>query len=179
MKRVDSQSIKSLFFEASFLKKYIRPMLYLLPALCVSMMLSSPSKTYARVGVGFMIGVPTGVSAQLKLTSKTALNGALSYDFIQGWILVGGDLRYIGGTFHRGQGAFYWGVGGMMSLSEKDKGGENSKTSSGIIARLPLGIEYRLNRSPLQGFIEIVPSLMVFPRLTISPKAALGLRYHF
>ena len=154
-------------------------MLYILSGLCVSMILSSPSKSYARVGVGFMIGVPTGVSAQLKLTSKTAINGALSYDFIQGWILVGGDLRYIGGTFHRGQGAFYWGVGGMMSLNEEIKGTRSSSASSGIIARLPLGIEYRLNRSPLQGFVEIVPSLMVFPRLTISLKAALGLRYHF
>jgi hypothetical protein len=147
------------------------------------------SGTFAQerhFGLGVIIGEPTGISAKLWVSSKTA------FDFGLGWS-VGGDRigNYNGGFngesrvhFHMDylwhwfdainsseRFPLYTGVGGRINTGA---GYSNSAAVRGVI-----GIAWLPRQTPIDIFLELVPSLQVVPSTGFGIDAGLGIRYFF
>lgn len=125
----------------------------------------------ARVRLGAQVGTATGVSAQVELGARDALNLSLAYDLRHSWALIGADYRLLASPFRGGRGGLYWGVGGVM-------GGRGDRASY-LSARLPLGLEVQPAGWPVQLFLEGAPALALLPATGVGVMGALGARWTF
>jgi hypothetical protein len=137
-------------------------------------------------GLGVIVGEPTGLSAKLWTSSATA------FDFGLGWS-VGGDRigkydgYYNGGSrvhFHMDYlwhsfSAFnsteriplYYGIGGRINT------GAGYKSSAAV--RGVIGIAWMPHETPIDIFLEVVPSLQLTSSTSFAIDAGLGVRYFF
>jgi hypothetical protein len=104
-------------------------------------------------GIGLIIGDPTGLSAELKLSQRTAIDFALGITTFQDhdwyfhldYLLSPVDLSpsgSVGVPIYLGVGAFFDGF-------------NNSSNTFGAGARVPLGIAFEMRTLPLQFFLEL------------------------
>ncbi|MGB7295862.1 MAG: hypothetical protein WBC70_09770 [Candidatus Aminicenantales bacterium] len=129
----------------------------------------SPSPT-GRFGIGLMLPDPAGLSAKAWMRGSTAVAGGLGWsaeknhdlhlhaDFIFTVIRLASDRNL---TLD-----FYLGAGGKIIFRDHDS----------AWFRIPLGIDFLFNRSPLNIFFEVVPS---FNFSSFKLLGAIGLRYVF
>ena len=134
------------------------------------------SLTFAQtkqVGVGIIVGEPTGVSFKYWTSSTTAFDAALAWSFIDGGAFhIHAD--YIFHNFNlirisEGKLPFYYGIGGRIKTSDKAQ----------IGVRVPLGLTYIFNTAPVDIFLEVVPILDLAPKTDFRINAAIGARYFF
>ena len=124
-------------------------------------------------GVGIIIGEPTGISAKHWLSSTTAIDGAIAWSFVdEGAFHIHAD--YLLHSFHlirieEGKLPFYYGIGGRLKTSGDARLG----------VRVPLGLAYIFQTTPIDIFLEIVPILDIIPQTDFRINAALGARYFF
>lgn len=153
-----------------------------------SLLALSSSQTSAReptYGVGLRVGSLSGITGQYRFSAANALNAGLSYDLLDPSIDVSLDQVLIN-TRSLFLGVFYpyFGWGGRLRLQDQFSG-RKSRESGGvhIIAQAPLGLEIKCSRrgwcTRWRGFIELVPGVMVIPRVDVAINAALGVRCHF
>ncbi len=137
-------------------------------------------------GLGVIIGEPTGISAKLWTSSVNA------FDFGLGWS-IGGDRigkheeYYEGGSrvhFHmdylwhafnaiRSSERFplYYGIGGRINTG----GGYDPS----LAVRGVFGIAWLPHNTPIDVFLELVPSLQLTPSTGFGIDAGIGARYFF
>ena len=126
------------------------------------------------VGLGVILGEPTGVSAKLWTSSRTALSGAGAWSFAR----HGGVHMHLDWVRHnftmikveKGRLPFYYGVGGRVKLTDGD---------DALGARVPVGIDYLFGNAPLSFFVEVVPILDFAPSTQFNVNGGIGLRYMF
>jgi hypothetical protein len=158
------------------------------------------------LGVGGQIGVPTAVTLKYMLTEDQGLVGgigfglgwvgapALSFHFDYHWhphILARGEpfklSWYFGGGLWAGFAypVWGWGYGGFWPYSGFYYGwllGPYAPPWFGIFSlggRVPVGLDLALNELPLSFYIELAPSLLVWPALGIGLGGAIGIRFYF
>lgn len=126
-----------------------------------------------RIGVGMIIGEPTGISAKIWMENNVSFDAAAAwsvgdYDFFNfhiDYLFHKYDIiNYEEGTF-----PIYFGVGGKVILKDESEVG----------IRFPLGIEYIFDDLPLDIFIELAPILNVLPGTSFRFDGAIGIRYFF
>jgi hypothetical protein len=148
---------------------------------------ATPSIAQERpFGLGVIIGEPTGLSAKLWTSSVNA------FDFGLGWS-IGGDRigkykgLYDGGTrvhFHMDylwhafdaihsseRFPLYYGIGGRLNTGA---GYDNSLAVRGVF-----GIAWLPHATPIDVFLELVPSLQLTTSTGFSLDAGFGARYFF
>jgi len=133
-----------------------------------------------RFGLGVMFGEPTGISAKLWTSQDNAL------DFGLGWPTFDNGHNYSGSRVHfhmdylwhsfdviRSSDRFpiYYGVGGRFN------GGAGNDGS--LAVRGVLGIAWMPRSTPIDIFLEIVPSFEITPSSGFAMDAAIGIRYFF
>lgn len=139
-----------------------------------------------RFGLGVIIGEPTGISAKLWVSPQHA------FDFGLGWSLGGDRIhRYDGGYdggsrvhFHMDylwhwfnaihsseRFPLYTGIGGRINTGA---GYDANAAVRGVI-----GILWLPRQTPIDVFLEIVPSFQVVPSTGFGIDAGLGVRYFF
>ncbi|MDQ7818868.1 MAG: hypothetical protein RDU14_17705 [Melioribacteraceae bacterium] len=155
-------------------------------ALCMAIFFGGLFAQHRPFGLGVSIGEPTGVNAKL-WTSET---GAL--DFGVGWS-IGGDRigsyegQYNGGRrihFHfdymlhlfdavgsTGQFPIYYGIGGRFNAG--------AGYLSSLAVRFVVGLAWMPRESPIDMFIEFVPSLQLTSLPGLAIDSAIGIRYYF
>lgn len=137
-------------------------------------------------GLGLIIGEPTGVSAKLWTSNSTA------FDFALGWSVGGDRLGRYDGFYDGGSRihvhmdylwhAFdvirsterfplYYGIGGRINSGA-------GYTSSAAI-RGVFGIAWLSRETPIDVFLEIVPSLQFTSSSGLGLDAGIGIRYFF
>ncbi len=137
-------------------------------------------------GLGVIFGEPTGISAKLWTSPNNAL------DFGLGWSLGGdrigryegyydhGDrvhfhMDYLGHSFNaiRSTERFplYYGIGARINS------GAGYNTSFAV--RIPFGVEWLPHSTPLDVFVEVVPSLQLTYYTGFALDAGIGARYFF
>lgn len=133
------------------------------------------------VGLGVIVGEPTGFVIKKWLDEETAVDGAVA------WSLGDNDSLHLHADYllhnytllHvqevKGTLPVYLGVGGRVKF-EDDKNG-NDDTRVGI--RFPFGLTYLPEGSPLDFFAEFVPIIDVAPDTDLKINAAIGFRYYF
>jgi hypothetical protein len=123
------------------------------------------------LGLGIIIGEPTGLSAKLWTTEKTALDAAVAWSFSgTGYMRVHADLIWHNFSLDVTQGKLplYYGLGAKLLLSSE----------LGLGIRIPLGVAYLFDSAPLEVFAELVPGLDLLPGTGFGIDAAIGVRYY-
>ncbi|MFH1956944.1 MAG: DUF3996 domain-containing protein [bacterium] len=136
-----------------------------------------------ELGLGIILGEPTGLSAKLWKTDTTAIDGAVA------WSLSGRDalLLHVDYLFHnfnlfnveKGKLPFYYGFGGRIKV-EEDTTNKNGVTNNGdtrVGIRVPVGISYIFADAPVDIFLEIVPVLDLAPDTDFDLDVGIGVRY--
>lgn len=140
---------------------------------------SAPARAQEGLGVGMMVGEPTGLSMKAWLSRKTAFDLAAAWSFEgEGAFHVHGDyLLHDFGLFTVRQGALplYYGVGARVRDDETSTG--EDEINVGI--RIPVGVAYLFENDPFDIFLEVVPILDIAPESDVTLNASLGARYYF
>jgi hypothetical protein len=124
------------------------------------------------VGVGIMIGSPTGLNGKLWMTQKNAVDLGLAWDFTDdGYFHIHGDyLWHFPNVFQSNQRlVLYTGIGARFGFSEKTRVG----------VRIPFGIEWWPRNTPLDVFLELVPVLDLAPKSKFAFNGGVGVRFFF
>jgi hypothetical protein len=155
-------------------------------ALCLICAVQKSDAQDRKFGLGVIVGEPTGISAKLWTSNDNAL------DFGLGWSL-GGDriaryngyydgrrrihfhMDYLWHSFNaiRSSERFplYYGIGGRMNSGA---GYENSLAVRGVF-----GILWLPHNTPIDVFLELVPSLQLTSSTGFAIDAGIGVRYFF
>jgi len=135
--------------------------------------LSAANAQSKGIGLGLIVGEPTGISFKYWTGSTTAFDAALAWSFSdEGAFHIHGDyifhnMRLI--SVPEGMLPFYYGIGVRIKTSNDTKLG----------VRVPLGLAYLFNSAPIDIFLEVVPILDLTPKTDFAINAALGARYYF
>lgn len=138
-----------------------------------------------EVGIGVIIGDPTGISGKKWIDDENAVAGALAWSLSDGnSIQLHADYlfhRY--GWFQpkelKGRVPLYFGVGGRVKLKDDDNGKGKNDGDILIGVRFPLGLSYIFSEAPFDIFVEIAPIFDVVPDADFELTAAIGARFYF
>ena len=125
------------------------------------------------IGLGIILGEPTGVSIKSWIGRREAFDVAVAWSFEgEGAIHVHAD--YLFHNFRlfnveKGDLVFYYGIGARIKTA--------NKTQVGI--RIPLGLSYLFEKDPLEIFFELGPIMNVSPKTLFRMTTGVGIRYYF
>ncbi len=143
------------------------------------------------LGLGIVVGDPTGITGMYKVGSTTAIDAAIGLDdFGIDGVYVHADYLFILPNLLSGGSASlspYLGPGAFLVLGrgDGDRGGSGSGSSggggkdSGAGLHVPFGLSLEFRRVPLQIFLELSTQLQIVPDLDFDLGGALGFRYYF
>jgi hypothetical protein len=118
------------------------------------------------LGLGVILGEPTGLSGKLWLRGNTAIAGAAAWSFIDE-VAVQSHVDILLHSFRGGIRPHY-GVGVRVRLEEDRKAG----------VRFPLGLTYIFEELPFDFFIEVAPIVDLAPETEFVVNGAIGFRYY-
>lgn len=142
---------------------------------------AQPGTGRRGVGLGIILGEPTGVSVKGWIDHDTAVDAAAAWAFSgHSSFQVHADyLKHVYGIVdHAGIGGrlpFYYGVGGRIKFHDRRNGATD--TRAGV--RIPFGLTYLPDDAPFDLFLEVVPVLDATPSTDLRLNAAIGGRYYF
>ena len=134
---------------------------------------SSLYSQYRGIGVGIILGEPTGISAKYWIDRTTAVDGAIAWSFVDGGAFhIHGD--YLLHNFslisvEKGKLPFYYGIGARIKTL--------SDVTFGV--RVPVGLSYIFTDIPVDLFLEVVPLLDLIPKTNFRLNASIGGRFYF
>ncbi len=153
-------------------------------------LLAFPNTAHAGgkgLGVGIVIGEPTGVSVKKWVTGSTAIVISGAYSFggsdelrIQADYLLHNFklLRELVPRNARNRFSVYYGIGARMRIDDIASGKVfDDDVDLGI--RFPVGIGYLFREAPLGVFVEFVPVLDLSPDSKLLWRSSFGVRYYF
>jgi hypothetical protein len=155
-------------------------------ALCVFLAVQGSVAQDRNFGLGVIIGEPTGISAKYWTSSENA------FDFGLGWS-IGGDRigkykgNYDGGSRIHFHMDYLWHAFGVIHSSERFPlyygFGGRINTGAGydasVAVRGVIGIAWLPHHTPIDVFLEIVPSLQLTSSTGFGLDAGIGARYYF
>ncbi len=124
-------------------------------------------------GLGLIVGEPTGLSGKYWINPWTAIDCAFAWsiDKKSGVHLhsdyVWHDYRII--SVIKGKLPIYYGVGARIVFA----------TDNIFGVRGVAGLNYIFDGTPLDIFIELVPTLDIAPKVGFDFNGAIGIRYYF
>jgi hypothetical protein len=125
-------------------------------------------------GLGVILGEPTGLSFKQWVSYSTAFAAAAAWSFgHESAFHVHLDyLLHTPGQSDRGIGRmlFYFGIGGRLKAEDEE---------GRLGARLPLGMVYEFEDSPIDVFFEVAPILDLAPETEVRVNGGFGVRYFF
>ncbi|MGH2570945.1 MAG: hypothetical protein ACRDGR_06950 [bacterium] len=127
----------------------------------------------SSVGVGIVVGDPTGLSVKFRLSRVNALDTALAWSLSDDNDLhVRADYiwhKYDVISVKKGRLPLFFGVGGRIEFREV------SDDRVGI--RFPVGLDYYFSGAPFDVFVELAPVLDVAPDTDFDIEGAIGGRF--
>lgn len=139
-------------------------------------------KSENKVGVGLMVGEPTGLSFKAWTSDNTAFDAGLAWSFGR-YDAVNIHADYLwhhfdvfGDDINKGQLPVYYGIGGRIIFADDypDQGDENVVLG----ARVPVGINYLFEDSPVGLFLEVAPIVNIAPETDFDVDGSLGVRFY-
>ncbi len=132
---------------------------------------------YKHVGLGFIVGEPTGIDLKIFFNKRNAVEFALA------WSLSDEDEMHIQGDYlwHKydlidldngDEMPLFFGVGGRIVLID-------DPVDDVVGIRFPVGLSYIFTDYPFDIFFEIVPILDVAPDSDFDLEGAIGARFWF
>jgi len=125
------------------------------------------------IGLGIILGEPTGLSAKLWTGKTTAFDAGAAWSFVSGeFFQIHGDLLFHDFNLfkvEKGKMALYYGFGGRVKMADVTI----------ISVRVPIGISYQFEKTAIELFLEIVPMLDIVPATEVGIGGGAGFRYYF
>jgi hypothetical protein len=147
--------------------------------LLATMLTAGAAQAQEGMGIGIMVGEPTGVSFKNWLSNTRAIDAGAAWTFsdhssfqLHGDYLIH-DYTVLKPTDLRGRMPVYYGLGGRIKFNS----GRDNDTRVGI--RIPLGIAYYPAKSSIDLFGEIVPIMDLAPSTRADINVAIGARLYF
>ena len=142
-------------------------------AVMAMMLFAGSAVSQGNFGMGVILGEPTGVSAKLWLTDRTAIDAAAAWSFSHeaalhlhaDYLLHNFDLI----TVEQGRLPVHFGIGGRVKFEDDSRFG----------IRIPVGLTYIFDGAPIDIFFEVVPILDLVPDTDFDLNAAIGARFFF
>jgi len=127
------------------------------------------------IGVGLILGEPTGLSLKGFVTDNIAVDGAAAWSFDSpSAFQIHSDLLYHNFDLvplTEGKLPIYFGVGARVKFERHED------TRAGI--RVPVGIAYMFAKAPVDIFAELAPGMDVTPRTRFQMAGGVGVRFFF
>lgn len=125
-----------------------------------------------NIGVGVMLGEPAGLTFKRWTGANDALALGTAWSF-RGDTDLHIHLDYLRHDFQvlevsPGSMPVFYGIGGRVSLGTADHVG----------ARIPVGISYIFEDTPLEIYLEIAPIVDLLPETAISANGNMGIRFY-
>jgi len=141
---------------------------------------SANARTQDNLGIGFILGEPTGFSLKYWLDEERAVDGAAAWSYSENdsFQLHGDYLIHDYELLEADEMPLYYGIGARLKLKDSDGGGRNEHDPIFGI-RVPVGVTYLFDEVPIDLFFELVPVLDLTPEVELDINAAVGLRYYF
>lgn len=132
-----------------------------------------------KFGAGIVLGDPTGFTLKGYVAPKLAIDGFVSWSFVEEAFVLIGDVIYefaeIPVETRKITLPFYAGAGAKIGV---DQGGKNNnRTVAGL--RIPVGIAVQFVQYPIEIFLEVAPGMEVAPSTAVDVTGGLGGRYYF
>lgn len=127
-----------------------------------------------KLGVGIMVGEPTGLTLKSWTSTKNALDVGLAWS-VGRYDAINIQADYLWHNYNVFQDVesdslpFYYGIGGRVVLTDND---------AVVGARVPVGINYLFEDSPVGLFLEVAPILNVAPSTDFDVDGSLGVRFY-
>lgn len=154
---------------------------------------TSTASPLSGVGVGLQVGTPTAVT--FKFGAQNNANIVLGVGAGIGWrgnffgLHLHGDYLFTVATLINNPDlnlTAYVGPGLFITLFNANAYGfgyglyyYGNYALFGFGARLPLGLNLRFSAAPIEVYLELDPTLMVFPGVDFFPGGSLGFRWFF
>jgi hypothetical protein len=124
-------------------------------------------------GIGVILGEPTGLSAKGWLSQTVGIDAGAAWSFTGGsFFQVHGDLlvhNFKLFTVDTGRMSLFYGVGGRIRFDD----------NTTVSLRVPVGITYEFEKTPIELFLEVVPMLNLTPATEVDIAGGIGFRYYF
>ena len=137
------------------------------------------AKAADDVGVGAILGSPTGVSGHIRMDDRHLLAGALAYNFSKyPGLHISVDYLWDNSyefSIKSWQWDVYYGLGGRVIAVQS--GDDKNKTALGV--RAPLGTSHTLRDPHIMIFGEIAPVLNFIPNTDLGFDLGVGFRILF
>lgn len=141
-------------------------------------LLNNSSFAAHKVGIGVILGDPSGFTTKLFLTDSNAFDAGIGPSGDDGFYLYFDYLRIFRNLFPINELSLYLGAGvGLHHHDKETKHHDEDELS--LEARLPIGIAYLFRQIPLEIFLEIAPALEIIPDIDFDLRGGLGARYYF
>jgi hypothetical protein len=139
------------------------------------------SAQLSGTGIGLVIGEPTGLSLKNWLSPSSALTFGAAWSFQHdGSLFLWGDYTLhsfdITNSGNQRSLAFYYGLGAKASFVDTN---DNEGSDAVIGARIPLGLMLPLRSSPVDFFLEVVPTLDLSPDTEFGVNGGIGAHIFF
>ncbi len=135
------------------------------------------------LGIGVIVGEPTGISLKKWTSANTAIDGAVAWAFDRNAsVQLHGDFLIHNFNLLKtdvGRLPVYYGVGGRVKFDDERRRGRDTEHHTRVGVRVPLGMAYLFDSAPVDVFLEIVPILDLAPSTDFGLNAAIGARYFF
>jgi hypothetical protein len=132
----------------------------------------------ARLGLGIIIGAPTGFSMKLWQSRLSAFDLAFAWDFDDDYFHLHGDYLYHIPVRMEGvsRSTLFWylGIGARLKFRS---GGREDDTAFGI--RGVGGIDFLPREVPIDLFAEIAPVMNIVKDTKLDLEGGIGIRYNF
>ena len=126
-----------------------------------------------NVGLGIMLGEPTGLTIKIWNRQTVAVDGGAAWSFVSGkFFQIHSDLLFHNFNLIRvetGRMALYYGAGARIKFAD----------STTVSLRILVGVSYEFEKTPAELFLEIVPMLDLIPSTEVGMAGAIGFRYYF
>ncbi|MCW9708749.1 hypothetical protein J6I44_17955 [Aliifodinibius sp. 1BSP15-2V2] len=125
------------------------------------------------IGIGVMVGEPTGLSLKSWLGGNNAFDVGLAWSLNRDAVHVHAD--YLWHNFNlfdevdEGSLPLYYGIGGRVILADDD---------AVIGARVPVGLNYLFEDAPIGLFMEVAPIINLAPDTDLDVEGGIGIRFY-
>lgn len=162
--------------------------LCLLAALAALPIQSASAAKGGPLGLGIVLGEPSGLSAKYWLGSRTAVDFGLAYSFNSFFAIFSDYLYHFPAAFASQKNPIseispYVGIGAIFFAdTASSRSSSRYFTTDGDVGlglRLPLGLEWRPNSAPIGIFLELVPGIGIIPSTFGFVEGGLGGRFYF
>ena len=153
---------------------------------CATMTGLTAAASMEGVGLGAIIGEPTGITLKKWVNETQAFDAAAgwsfsdydSFHFHADYLFHNFEVFDLSGNPNAGRLPLYAGIGGRIKLRDHHDHPHHDHDHDRLGIRVPLGIAYLMHENPIEFFAELVPVLDVAPDTDFDLNIAAGVRFY-